>query len=73
MTTLNGTTWRLEDANDLERELLENISRLDGPPKEIRRIANAISSNMSKVRALIHAERFLEQNCGVKFIRGEKK
>ncbi len=70
---LKGTTWRLDDANNLELELLENISKLDGPPKEIRRIANAVSNNMSKIRALIHAERFLENNCGVKFIRGESK
>lgn len=66
---LRGTTWDLQELNTLECELLENISRLDGSPKEVRRIANSVSNKLSLVRALIHAERYLEQNCGVKFLR----
>jgi|LakMenEpi03Aug12_release.lakeMendotaPanAssembly.Ray.scaffolds.fasta_scaffold15454_12 hypothetical protein len=70
---LNGTTWKMEDVNELERELLINIERLNGDEKDLRRIANTVSSNFGKIRSLIHAERYLEENMGVRFIREVKK
>jgi hypothetical protein len=67
--TLRGTTWTLEDANDLEQELIVNISRLDGSEKDIKRLVNIVSAKFRQVRSLIHAERWLEENMGVQFIR----
>jgi hypothetical protein len=66
---LKGTSWTMEDVNTLESELLDNISQLNGSPKELRRIANSVSNKMNMVRALLHAERFLETKCGVRFLR----
>lgn len=72
-TILRGTTWTLEDANDLEQELMLNISRLNGCEKDLKQIANIVSSKFGSIRALIHAERWLEDNMGVKFIREVRK
>ena len=65
---LRGTLWKLDDVNELERELLLNIGRLGGDQKSIKRVANLVSNQLGKIRSLIHAERLLEDD-GVEFIR----
>ena len=66
---LRGTLWKLEDVNELQRELLVNIGRLDGDQKSLKRVANLVSDKLGLIRALIHAERLLEDEDGVEFIR----
>lgn len=67
--TLKGTLWQLEDLNELERELIRNIEKLDGEPKQLKQVANLVTNKLGLIRALINAERYLEDNCGVKFVR----
>ncbi len=67
--TLRGTLWKLEDVNELERELIKNIEKLDGEEKQLKQIANLVTNKLGLIRALINAERYLEDNCGVKFVR----
>lgn len=66
---LKGTLWKLEDVNELERELLVNIGRLGGDQKSLKRVANLVSNQLGKIRALCNAERLLEDEDGVEFIR----
>lgn len=59
------STWKLdeihlEDLNELERELVQNIEKLDGRPKDLKRVANMVSTKINLVRALKHAERQLD-------------
>ena len=60
-----NSTWKLdeihlEDLNELERELVQNIEKLDGRPKDLKRVMNMVSTKINLVRALIHAERILD-------------
>ena len=70
--TLRGTLWTIDAVNELERELIANIEKLDGNPRDIKRLANQVSNQLGKIRALVNAERYLEDNCGVVFIRGDE-
>ncbi len=45
--TLRGTLWKLEDVNELERELIKNIEKLDGEESSSSRLQ--ISSPTSLV------------------------
>lgn len=65
---IHGLPFSLGDINTLERELMDNIERLDGDPKELKRIARVVSNKMSYLRSVLTAERLLE-NDGVEVIR----
>ena len=60
-----NSVWKLdeihlEDLNELERELVQNIEKLDGRPKDLKRVMNNVATKFNLVRALKHAERELD-------------
>lgn len=66
-----NSVWKLDeihldDLSELERELVQNIEKLDGRPKDLKRVANMVTTKINLVRALKHAERILESQQGVK-------
>lgn len=66
---LRGTSFRIDEINELERDLHLNIDKFDAPPKIKRRVANLVSNRLGMIKALIRAERLLESENGVEFTR----
>lgn len=59
---LKGVPFTRSDINLLERELIENIERLDGEPKELKRLGRVVANRMNFIRAVLDAERIAERN-----------
>lgn len=59
-----------EDLSVLEAELAENIERLDGNPKDLKRLARMAGNTIRLWRSVLRAEQILEKN-GVEIVRSD--
>jgi hypothetical protein len=66
---LRGTSFKVDEINEVERDLLKNIDKFDAPAKLKRQMANLVSNRLLMIKSLIRHERLLESEFGVEFTR----
>ena len=60
--TLKWFDFSIADLNQLERELTDGVSKLDGDPKDLKWIVRAISKRMTELRVCTRGVRLLEDH-----------